>query len=69
VQDRSLKVVRETTQRERQGSGGQDIGVASAAHTELTFTTYLHGSSGSNAAALALIIFPSMRDARDHGDV
>src|SRR5690349_16525228 len=60
VQDRSLLIKRDTTPRERQGSGGQDIGVAGAAHTELKFSTYLHGSGGSNAAALALVIFPSV---------
>jgi hypothetical protein len=60
VEDRSLKIVRPTAVRQRQGSGGNDIGVAEEAHTELNLTARWTGNSATNMATLAGLLMPSV---------
>lgn len=59
VEDRSLKIVRPTAQRQKQGSGGNDIGIAEEAHTELNLTARWTGNATTNAASLAALLLPS----------
>jgi hypothetical protein len=59
VEDRSLKIIRPTAQRQAQGSGGQDVGVAEEAHTELSLTARWTGNSSTNMATLAGLLLPA----------
>jgi hypothetical protein len=59
VEDRALKIVRESGRRQKQGTGGNDVAIAEAAHTELTFTARVHGKGASGIPAWALAFLPS----------
>lgn len=59
VEDRSLKITRTTAVRQRQGSGGHDIGIAEEAFTDLTLTARWAGNSGSSMATLPGLLLPA----------
>lgn len=59
VEDRNLKIVRESGRRQKQGSGGNDVAVAEAAHTELTFSSRVHGKDTTGIAAWASTFLPA----------
>lgn len=57
VEDRNLKITRTTATRQKQGSGGNDVGVAEEAFTDLSLTSRLHG--GTAVANLGAVLWPA----------